>query len=171
MTNFRYIVRVIICGPHRYSPSICSCDPYKAHRRTVYTNYFIIIRSRRLMIAICLKLSEVPLAKYVDDSYVKFWARGQRFILERVAQMKLTSSAYKISQCGARITQWAIKIVKHVNEIIFTKIILNFYLLYEDNIIYLINAINLICCEIYVINIICILSLLLILSWIAVDII
>lgn len=105
------------------------------------------------MIAICLKLSEVPLTKYVDDSYVKFWARGQRFILERVAQMKLTSSAYKMSQCGARITQWAIKIVKHVNEIIFTKIILNFYLLYEDNIIYLINAINLIC-EIYIINII-----------------
>lgn len=122
------------------------------------------------MIAICLKLSEVPLAKYVDDSYVKFWARGQRFILERVAQMKLTSNAYKMSQYGARIMQWAIKIVKHVNEIIFMKIILNFYLLYEDKIIYLINAINLIC-EIYIINIICILSLLLILSWIVIDVI
>ncbi|KAL0121814.1 hypothetical protein PUN28_006937 [Cardiocondyla obscurior] len=72
-----------ICGPpHRYSGSICSCDPCKTHRKTVYTNYFIIIRSRRLMIAICLVPSEAPLAKYVDDSYVKFRARGQRFIPE-----------------------------------------------------------------------------------------
>jgi len=85
---------------HCYFPSICSCDSYKTHRKkTVYTNYFIIIRSRRLMIAICLRSSEVPLAKYVDDSYVKFWARGQRFILERVAQMKLTSTANVTHSC------------------------------------------------------------------------
>jgi len=50
------------------------------------------------MIVICLRPSEVPLAKYVDDLYVKFRARGQRFILERVAQIKLTSTAYKVSQ-------------------------------------------------------------------------
>lgn len=72
------------------------------------------------MIAICLRPSEAPLAKYVDDSYVKFRARGQRFILERVAQMKLTSTAYKVSQYGSfvfRVPQWVIKIVERECDI------------------------------------------------------
>lgn len=103
------------------------------------------------MIAICLRPSEVPLAKYVDDSYVKFRARGQRFIFERVAQIKLTSTAYEVSRCDIfvfRLFQWVTKIVlngRMWNNIYedYVKLLFN---LYKDKIIYLINLI----CEIIV---------------------